>query len=67
MNLEIASRELGVEAHVHVVFPQDPIADDGRHGRARGASVFGAYKGPGPPVPALSASRNREFYGGLFR
>ena len=26
-----------MEAHVHVVFPQDPIADAGRHGR--GASV----------------------------
>ena len=29
-----------MEAHVHVVFPQDPIADEGRHGR--GASVFGS-------------------------
>ena len=29
-----------MEAHVHVVFPQDPIADAGRHGR--GASVKAA-------------------------
>ncbi len=29
-----------MEAHVHVVFPQDPIADAGRHGR--GAYVFGS-------------------------
>jgi len=29
-----------VEAHIHVVFPQDPIADAGRHGR--GAYVFGS-------------------------
>ena len=34
---EIARREPGVEAHVDVMFPQDPIADAGRHGR--GASV----------------------------
>ena len=29
-----------MEAHVHVVFPQDPIADAGRHGRC--AYVFGS-------------------------
>ena len=37
---EGARREPGVEAHVHVVFPQDPVADAGRHGRC--AYVFGS-------------------------
>ena len=35
-----------MEAHVHVVFPQDPIADDGRHGR-------------GAPVKAAAAAGAR--------
>ena len=35
-----------MEAHVHVVFPQDPIADAGRHGR-------------GAPVKAAAAAGAR--------
>ena len=38
-----------MEAHVHVVFPQDPIADAGRHGR--GAFLLkAAAAGTSPPL-----------------
>ena len=36
-----------MEAHVHVVFPQDPIADDGRHGRGAPVKAAEYVDGPG--------------------
>ena len=31
-----------MEAHVHVVFPQDPVADAGRHGRGESVKAAAA-------------------------
>ena len=31
-----------MEAHVHVVFPQDPVADAGRHGRGESVEAAAA-------------------------
>ena len=47
-----------MEAHVHVVFPQDPIADAGRHGR-------GAYVPSGEAAPAGFAVSSYRFKAGL--
>ena len=47
-----------MEAHVHVMFPQDPIADAGRHGR--GASVKPAAAAGTGPVVGESHGRAEE-------